>query len=660
MDERKKTLLGNKDILSRKTQDFYVDVNLSIDNREIIPYKYDNIFDLTKFYNKERNECRSFVIYGIIDSYVCDCNNLTIKIYDSTSLYSNLLSTVQTQDIVSTQMQFPNIYGRLKGKYIIDNIPVNYTGYSVFLKLESTDSFINQQIQDNVFEQQLIFTTLTMSSSGEKVVEKLNYGLNEAVTDCDGNVFEINNDFDFFYNKHWIKKNLSVSNLNRIWIGNEETKFCETQQNPIYHGRTVYGVFNTGYFAYGEVMEVYEINTSSTGNYEPNTGTTHYIPHVPSNGLCPTTDTYSFTFERVFSAATGNLIWTASIIWPYENAVNIFPLNPNSNGYPYYETQLMKTEPVSGINIYNSYINTYWDFLYFRYQNGQQFTGDTFNFNITQNTIIEGVYQEICPLSLYVNPVFINPNYFSEPAAPYSSVTYNQNSGQNHVNKKTKFSNGEQVQVIISQPYYYIDDFNITGSSLVQNNYTPSNFASFMMMMTEDTYVDLFYKKFLTLDVVTATTVSKTHYGHNQDLTGTATGGLKLDIFTPVLPSTQQSTTGQVMLPSGYTMSPLNLFDQSQVYISTQSNWWPQINPKVGEIYTAKTQSWEGVFVLNQGGGSTFYDIYEEMPGTWFFTGTTAGGATIIPSSPNLLHIYVTGNTEAIITWIFTPAPHNI
>ena len=163
-------------------------------------------------------------------------------------------------------------------------------------------------------------------------------------------------------------------------------------------------------------MEVYEINTSSTGNYEPNTGTTHYIPHVPSNGLCPTTDTYSFTFERVFSAATGNLIWTASIIWPYENAVNIFPLNPNSNGYPYYETQLMKTEPVSGINIYNSYINTYWDFLYFRYQNGQQFTGDTFNFNITQNTIIEGVYQEICPLSLYVNPVFINPNYFSEPA----------------------------------------------------------------------------------------------------------------------------------------------------------------------------------------------------------------------------------------------------
>jgi hypothetical protein len=61
MDKRKKILLGNKDILSRTIQDFYIDINLSKDNREMLPYKYDNIFDITNFYNKERKECKDSV-----------------------------------------------------------------------------------------------------------------------------------------------------------------------------------------------------------------------------------------------------------------------------------------------------------------------------------------------------------------------------------------------------------------------------------------------------------------------------------------------------------------------------------------------------------------------------------------------------------------------
>ena len=62
MDERKKILLGDKDILTRKIKDFYLDINLSKDNKEILPQKYDNVFDVNKFYEQERNECRNFTI----------------------------------------------------------------------------------------------------------------------------------------------------------------------------------------------------------------------------------------------------------------------------------------------------------------------------------------------------------------------------------------------------------------------------------------------------------------------------------------------------------------------------------------------------------------------------------------------------------------------
>ena len=508
MDERKKILLGNKDILSRKIQDFYVNVNLSKDSREIIPYKYDNIFDLTKFYNKERNECRNFIIYGIVDSYACDCNNLTIKIYDKQGSGATLLSTVQSQDVVSTQMPFRNIYGRFRGKYIIDNLPSNYTGYSVCLKLESSDFTIHNQIQDNVFEQQIIFTTLTLSNSGEKVIEKLNYGLNEAVTDCDGNVFEVNNDFDFFYNKHWIKKNLSVSNLNRIWIGNEETKFCETQQNPEFHGRNAYGIFNTGYFAYGETMEVYEINSSSTGNYEPNILISqHYISHTPSNGLCPTAETCSFGFERILLPADGNLQTTNLAEWPADTLVDFYPLNPYTTE-PKYETLFLKGEYISGTNITTGtlyqIISPSWNFSYFRLKNQITFIGNSFDFYIQGNSIIQGYYKEVCPWSLNITSTLIRCSNETTipPANPYTLFPSPQ--------LQVTYSNEQDISINIASGYYiesYVFNSNAI-SNIAQNDYNLSfNMPSAPSSDPSQNNInlELLYKKYFNLNLIIAT-----------------------------------------------------------------------------------------------------------------------------------------------------------
>jgi hypothetical protein len=226
MDERKKILLGNQDILSEAIQDIYIDLNLSNNNREIIPQKYNNVFDLTKFYQKERNQCRNFVIYGQIDSYVCDCNDLTIDVYNGEDINSGIITTTKTQHLINSYIPVYNIYGKLKGKYEII-IPPTFSNYSVFLRFKSSDLNVNSFVVKNVVEQQLIFTALTLNNVGVKEIQTLDYGLNEAVTDADGNTFEVNNDFYFFYNKHWIKKELNIVDLSTMWIGDESTSQIE-------------------------------------------------------------------------------------------------------------------------------------------------------------------------------------------------------------------------------------------------------------------------------------------------------------------------------------------------------------------------------------------------------------------------------------------------
>lgn len=273
MDTRKKILLGDKDILSRKLEDFYIDINISRDNKEILPYKYDNTFDLTKFYEQERNTSRNFIMYGTIDSYSYDSNNLKISVYQSPNLnQENFLCAANSEHVVNGSMPFYNIYGKLKGKYIINNIPLTFTGCSIFLKIETQPPIVYAKW---VEEQQLIFTTLTLTQKGKKVVEQLNYGLDEIITDCDGNTKEINNDFDFFYNKHWIKKDLFFLNLNTYWIGNINDITCLQNAKG-----------NTGMLHYNSQVEMYEASREPTGKIRQNTGSTA-ISDVENIISCP-------------------------------------------------------------------------------------------------------------------------------------------------------------------------------------------------------------------------------------------------------------------------------------------------------------------------------------------------------------------------------------
>jgi len=193
MDEKLKILLGSEDIVARNNEDLYININL---NRSFFEYKkekYDNDFDLAKQFDKERNLSRNFRIYGIIDSNVINTNFISLKVY-SDSGATNLV-----QQISTSSMNFNdsiNVFNKKRGKYLI-NLN-NYSGSSIYIETPTN----NDNIAEQIFEQKLVFYDFDGNF--------IPYGTETVEIDNNLNTIDINNNFPFFYNKHWIKNNLSL------------------------------------------------------------------------------------------------------------------------------------------------------------------------------------------------------------------------------------------------------------------------------------------------------------------------------------------------------------------------------------------------------------------------------------------------------------------
>ena len=96
MEQKKKILLGEKDIMSKDNEDLFLNLNLNTTFSSIRNDKYENVFDVEAQFKKERNASRDFRIYGIVDATVTDCDNLQISIYSNSGLtgYHSHLATL--------------------------------------------------------------------------------------------------------------------------------------------------------------------------------------------------------------------------------------------------------------------------------------------------------------------------------------------------------------------------------------------------------------------------------------------------------------------------------------------------------------------------------------------------------------------------------------
>ncbi|MEK6829313.1 MAG: hypothetical protein AABY15_04235 [Nanoarchaeota archaeon] len=193
MDDKKKIVLGSEDILQKGVSDIFLNISLQQTFNQIKKEKYDNDFDLAEQFRKERNASRNFRIYGIVDSTIIHTDNMSIQVFKNSGL-TQFLGTLHTTPLVYNE---ENVYGKRRGKYLLEID--NYDTDVVYFRILGDNVTYGNQ----VFEQRLVFYTLD-GDFVEYGTETVDIGLNNP------GFLEIENNFPFFYNKHWIKKDIQV------------------------------------------------------------------------------------------------------------------------------------------------------------------------------------------------------------------------------------------------------------------------------------------------------------------------------------------------------------------------------------------------------------------------------------------------------------------
>jgi hypothetical protein len=240
-----KQLLPSKDYVNAKNIALYVNSELSGEKNILKPDKADNLFDMSIKFEEERNASAKFCLYGKIESKWGDCNNLKVdfKIVDSsTNLGTGLINnnypfwlydknsgaSATSWSFISKSLDFSNgdlsknIYGKKKGQYFfpfeLDLNSITNSNKSIYIK-------INDIVNSLYYEQEFPFLYFNEES---KVLE---YGSEIAEILDDGNIIEINNNYPFFYDRHWIRRELEPTGPPFVYFPQSSLTFTEGDPN---------------------------------------------------------------------------------------------------------------------------------------------------------------------------------------------------------------------------------------------------------------------------------------------------------------------------------------------------------------------------------------------------------------------------------------------
>ncbi len=275
-----KLLIGNKKFVGNKNADNYIEVDLMLTIESIKRDSVENVFDFQQQYDLERNNSLKFCLYGMVESRYGHCDNLAINIKVGDTNKSGMTNDVIFQPIKGdvgtlinsgftiTTITSPlnihgnnsnlslskNIYGAAKSSYFIlfeldKNILESKQNKSIFLEIyDPIRELFNKHS----------FPLIYFDSDGEFI----KFGTENAEINNDNEIVEINNNFPFFYDRHWIRNNFEVMGPQKVFFTTGTTTVTETTINPIIN----VSLFKPSIYGLEKVKIVIDFGTDIYGN----------------------------------------------------------------------------------------------------------------------------------------------------------------------------------------------------------------------------------------------------------------------------------------------------------------------------------------------------------------------------------------------------------
>jgi hypothetical protein len=219
MKDKRKIILGKKNVFPYKNTDNYINVEIFRTSDEIINEVIENNFNLLEQFYNERQSSLKFCVYGTLNSIYTDTQNveITIKTNHDDIITIPRIGQNSTSSKIHTINSFPfsqnstlskNIFNKNKSMfYFLFELSPFYNNQgetkSLILSINDSDRklFLNQEIPFLFFDsenRQIPYGTETVdySSTGEEQI--------------------VRNDFPFLYDTHWVKSYININRPRKV------------------------------------------------------------------------------------------------------------------------------------------------------------------------------------------------------------------------------------------------------------------------------------------------------------------------------------------------------------------------------------------------------------------------------------------------------------
>lgn len=220
MKIKKQILLPRTSFALANDEDVFINLQLNKTFSDLKTERINNVFNLNEQYNLERQSSRKFCIFGLVESPFSNTGNLIMDVKESNglTLYLPKISSdsvtgktlsVRTFELtLGSNGMSRNLYGKTKSAYsLLFEVNKNEIDIQDELIRSSGGTPKTRTIDFSVSDSEKdLFSFKSVPYLYYDLEGNLvNFGTQTADIDEVGNSLEIDNDFDFLYDRHWIR-----------------------------------------------------------------------------------------------------------------------------------------------------------------------------------------------------------------------------------------------------------------------------------------------------------------------------------------------------------------------------------------------------------------------------------------------------------------------